>query len=122
MKSTDDGESHCIICEVAAAARDHTIVREQQEASLELLVGELQHRIRNLLTVVQCFISQTEAATADGFRAALTARIVALSHAHNQIEQASNHHISLTELLERTLRPYASANRLWPSPDHKGTA
>lgn len=109
MRSTGNGEPHCIICEVAAAARDHTIAREQQEASLELLVGELQHRIRNLLTVVQCFVSQTEAATADGFRAALTARIVALSDAHNQIEQARNHHISLTELLKRTLKPYASA-------------
>jgi two-component sensor histidine kinase len=74
-----------------------------------LLVGELQHRIRNLLTVVQCFISQTEAATADDFRAALIERLVALSDAHNQIDQARNHHISFTELLERTLKPYASA-------------
>jgi two-component sensor histidine kinase len=122
MKSTADGESHCIICEVAAAVRDHTIGLEQRGASVELLVGELQHRIRNLLTVVQCFVSQTEAATADGFRAALTARIVALSDVHNQIEQAPNHHISLTELLERTLKPYASArhNQIYAAgPDIK---
>jgi two-component sensor histidine kinase len=35
-------------------------------ASLDLLVGELQHRTRNLLTVVQSLVNQTEAATADG--------------------------------------------------------
>jgi two-component sensor histidine kinase len=78
------------------------------DASLELLVRELQHRIRNLLTVVQCFVNNTEARTADDYRVALTARIVNLSEAYNLIESARENRVSLAELFERTLMPHAT--------------
>jgi two-component sensor histidine kinase len=80
----------------------------KRNASLELLVGELQHRIRNLLTVVQFFVNNTEAGTADDYRVALTARIVSLSDAYNLIERAREKRVSLAELLERTLKPHAT--------------
>jgi two-component sensor histidine kinase len=80
----------------------------KRNASLELLVGELQHRIRNLLTVVQFFVNNTEAGTADDYRVALTARIVSLSDAYNLIEGAREKRVSLAELLERTLKPHAT--------------
>jgi hypothetical protein len=54
----------------------------------ELLVNELQHRLRNLLSVVQCFVVKPEAKTADDYREALTARIASLSDAHDLIESA----------------------------------
>jgi two-component sensor histidine kinase len=83
----------------------------KRNASLELLAGELQHRIRNLLTVVQCFVNNTEASTADDYRVALTARIVNLSDAYNLVESARENRVSLAELLERTLKPHVTLLR-----------
>jgi two-component sensor histidine kinase len=95
----------------AATAFDSNAAHTQPAESLTLLVGELQHRIRNLLTVVQCFVNHTDSATPDGYRAALTARIAALSDAYNLIDRAREHRISLIELLERTLNPFAAARK-----------
>jgi two-component sensor histidine kinase len=100
-----------IIHEGAAMAFDLDAGYTTTGASLDLLIGELQHRIRNLLSVVQCLVNQTEAATADGYRAALNERIATLSDAYNLIERAGEGHIHLTELLARTLKPYAAARK-----------
>jgi two-component sensor histidine kinase len=81
------------------------------DASLNLLVRELQHRIRNLLTVVQCLVIQTDSSTADGYRDALTARLSALSDAYGLIESASDHRVALADLLKRTLKPYSEVRR-----------
>jgi two-component sensor histidine kinase len=88
-----------------SASRDQLV--SARDDSLELLVKELQHRMRNLLSIVQCFVTNTEAGTADDYRAALTARIATLSDAYNIIQSACEHRISLASLLERTLRPHA---------------
>jgi two-component sensor histidine kinase len=79
--------------------------------SLNLLVDELQHRIRNLLTIVQCFVSETESSTADEYRAALSARIAGLSEAYNLIERTRVQHIYLSEVLEQTLKSYAAVRK-----------
>jgi len=81
------------------------------DASLNLLLRELQHRIRNLLTVVQCLVIQTESSTADGYRDALTARLSALSDAYGLLESASDHRVTQADLLKRTLKPYAEVRR-----------
>jgi two-component sensor histidine kinase len=80
---------------------------QERHGSLELLVKELQHRMRNLLSIVQCFVTNTEAGTADGYRSALTARIATLSDAYNMVQNAREHRVSLASLLERTLSPHA---------------
>ena len=85
--------------------REAGILRD--DASPELLVRELQHRIRNLLGVVQCFVVNTEAKTADDYREALTARIAALSDACDLIE-SGEHRVSFARLLERTLKPHST--------------
>jgi two-component sensor histidine kinase len=94
--------------ENATAIPAYEAALSKRNASLELLARELQHRIRNLLTVVQCFVNNTEASTADDYRVALTARIVNLSDAYNLIESARENRVSLAELLERTLMPHAT--------------
>ena len=94
--------------EAASAIPHLDVTHPKLDVSLELLVRELQHRIRNLLTVVQCFVSNTEASTADDYRVALIARIANLSEAYNLIERARENRISLAELLERTLMPHAT--------------
>jgi len=94
--------------EAASAIPHLDVTHSKRDASLELLVGELQHRIRNLLTVVQCFVNNTEASTADDYRVALMARIVNLSDAYNLIESVRENRVSLAELLERTILPHAT--------------
>jgi len=91
--------------------REHTGEPSRPDASLDLLVCELQHRIRNLLTVVQCLVIQTESSTADGYRDALTARLSALSDAYGLIENACDHRVALADILKRTLKPYAEVRR-----------
>jgi two-component sensor histidine kinase len=81
-------------------------IQEKQELQA-LLTAELQHRIRNLFTLVQCFINQTNSGTIDGYREALTERIGNLAAAHELVEHAYGHPISLVELVARTLKPYA---------------
>ncbi|WP_454630724.1 HWE histidine kinase domain-containing protein [Bradyrhizobium cenepequi] len=81
------------------------------EGSLELLVKELQHRMRNLLTVVQCFVTNTEANTAHDYRTALTARIAALAEAYALLGRAGDHRPTLAGLLEQSLRPHAMFSR-----------
>src|ERR1700735_2819628 len=72
----------------AGGIGDDRASRPQRDAALELLDRELQHRIRNLLSVVQCFVTSTEASTADDYRAALMERLTALSDAFGFIEGA----------------------------------
>jgi len=97
--------------EVAAEIWKRTGEPSWCDTSLKLLVRELQHRIRNLLTVVQCLVIQTDSSTADGYRDALTARLSALSDAYDLIERASDHRVALADLLKRTLKPYAEVRR-----------
>jgi len=92
----------------ASAIRHLDVTHSKRDASLDLLVRELQHRIRNLLTVVQCFVNNTEASTADDYRVALMARIVNFADVYNLIESARENRVSLAELLERTLMPHAT--------------
>jgi len=94
--------------ERATAVPRYEVAHSERNASLELLVRELQHRIRNLLTVVQCFVNSTEASTADDYRFALMARIANLSDAYSLIENARENRVSLAELLDRTLKPHVT--------------
>jgi two-component sensor histidine kinase len=94
--------------ERATAIPHYEVAHSKRDASLELLVRELQHRIRNLLTVVQCFVNSTEAGTADDYRVALMARIANLSDAYSLIESARENRVSLAELLDRTLKPHVT--------------
>jgi len=111
MRPTVVERSPHIALGVAAETWERTGDPSRCDASLNLLLRELQHRIRNLLTVVQCLVIQTESSTADGYRDALTARLSALSDAYGLIESTSDHRVTLTDLLKRTLKPYAEVRR-----------
>ena len=55
------------------------------EADRELLIHELNHRVKNTLSMVQSIVTRTlrGAATGEAARAAIEARLMALSRAHN---------------------------------------
>ncbi|MGY3121494.1 two-component sensor histidine kinase [Bradyrhizobium sp. S3.14.4] len=77
--SFHDGGSGCAHFERIAPIRDD---------ELELVVRELQHRMRNILSIVLCFVNNTDANTTADFREALSARIATLSDAYRMIESA----------------------------------
>jgi two-component sensor histidine kinase len=93
--------------EEAAVDFDSSIRIYEDQKPQPLLIAELQHRLRNLLTLVQYLIKQTHSATIDGYREALTDRIDNLAAALELIECACGHPISLVEVVARTLKPYA---------------
>src|SRR6185437_11377184 len=92
----------------ADAGSEQELLLADRRDPLDLIVKELQHRMRNVLSVVQCFVTNTEAVTAVDFREALTVRIVSLSDAYRMLEDANGECISLTDLLERTLKPHGT--------------
>jgi two-component sensor histidine kinase len=79
----------------ADAGSEQELLLADRGDPLDLIVKELQHRMRNVLNVVQCFVTNTEAVTAGDFREALTARIVSLSDAYSMLEDANGECISL---------------------------
>ena len=100
--SFHDGGSGCAHFERIAPIRDD---------ELELVVRELQHRMRNILSIVLCFVNNTDANTTADFREALSARIATLSDAYRMIESAGDQRVSLAAMLERTLKPHAMFHR-----------
>lgn len=91
-----------------------------RDDALDLVVRELQHRMRNILSIVLCFVNNTDANTTADFREALSARIATLSDAYKMIESAGDQRVPLAGMLERTLKPLAmfhSGRILLAGPD-----
>lgn len=87
----DDGAVSGIFCEgfdVTAAHEAHALV-ERQKQHLELLVGELNHRVKNTLAIVQSLSQQTFRAVSgsDQAREAFESRLLALASAHNLLTE-----------------------------------
>lgn len=74
----------------AKVARDIT-QRKQAEETQKLLLGELNHRVKNTLATVQAIASQTlyKARTPAEFVTSFTGRLHALAAAHNVLTQTS---------------------------------
>ncbi len=73
---------------------------EEAEAERELLIAELNHRVKNTLSVVQSIAHQTfrEPETAPDARKAFEGRLVALALAHNLLTQLNWEHASLEQI------------------------
>lgn len=81
--------------------------RRQLEQERELRLGELRHRVKNLLAMVGAIVHQTKAAhvTAEAYRASLMGRITALAAAHEAAFQ-TDAGADLASLIGRLLEPY----------------
>jgi PAS domain S-box-containing protein len=79
--------------------------REEAERARELLVAELNHRVKNTLSVVQGIAHQTFRSSSNPTEArkAFEGRLVALAHAHNLLTRANWENASLQDLAELTL-------------------
>jgi two-component sensor histidine kinase len=83
--------------------------RLQKEEERELLLGELRHRVKNLLGVVLALARQTEAAgrTGEEYRDAFLGRFEALVQAH-ALTSAEEGDGDLHGLVSSSLQPYAA--------------
>lgn len=82
-------------------------MRDQQEQQ-KLLLGELNHRVKNTLAAVQSVASQTlrDAGDICEARELFMERLMALSATHNLLVKSAWESASLHELIDITLSPY----------------
>jgi PAS domain S-box-containing protein len=92
--------------------RDGTAERLAQERQ-EVLVGELNHRVKNILTSVQALAEQTlrTAATPELFATAFTSRLSALSHAHDLLTQEAWTGAKLEDIAQTVLQSWIEDGR-----------
>ena len=91
---------------IAVTFRDVTEARTTNEKQ-KFLMRELNHRVKNLLTSVLSLARQTSTAgTAVQYREALTARITAMSRAHDLLMTESWEGALLADVVTQTLAPY----------------
>jgi two-component sensor histidine kinase len=83
--------------------------RKRQELHRELLLNELNHRVKNTLATVQSFAVQTlrNAPTVGEGRRAFEARLIALSKAHDVLTRQHWEGASLGEVVAEALAAYA---------------
>lgn len=89
---------------------------ERREAARhqELLVGELSHRVKNTLAVVQSIAAQTlrHSNSLETFGDAFHGRLQALARANDAILDGSWKGVTLRHTIHRSLRPFAIEGRL----------
>jgi len=93
---------------VAGLARDVTEAK-RAEQQRELLIGELNHRVKNTLALVQALAAHTRhaAASPTDFEQAFTSRLHALGHAHDLLTQTHWKGTSLHQVIETALAPFS---------------
>jgi PAS domain S-box-containing protein len=86
-------------------ARDIT-ERKQAEQRQQLLVGEVKHRIKNLLATVQAIARQTLKGAPAEEREAFVARLMALANAQDLLTLERWNRAPVHEVVNRALRPF----------------
>lgn len=88
--------------------------RQQAEAHRETLIGELSHRVKNMLAMVQSIASQTlrRSSSLDEFRPAFEGRVHALARAHDLLVEEDWTGAEIGQLAQRTLEPYRVDDRV----------
>ncbi|MEO5698704.1 MAG: PAS domain-containing protein [Burkholderiaceae bacterium] len=88
-----------------------SIVRAEQHQ--RLLVDELNHRVKNMLTVVMALARQTirRSGTIEEFAASYLGRIDALTTAYTLLSQEDWQAVSLSDLILEELKPFLAGDR-----------
>lgn len=80
--------------------------RRRAEATKELLLHEIKHRVKNTLSNVQAMASQTFRLGPAHEREAFSARLRALAEAHDLLTQRDWQWAALDEVISRALKPF----------------
>ena len=93
--------------------RDRT-ERQRHEEMQRLLIGELNHRIKNTLTTVQTLADQTlrGAPTLDAFAADFKSRLQALAQAHDLLTREAWQEVGLADVASAVLDGWVQHDRI----------
>jgi two-component system CheB/CheR fusion protein len=96
----------------AVGAHIDAAQHQRLEEHKNLLIRELDHRIKNMLSVISVIASRTQETTSSmaAFVTALNGRIKALTMTHELLSQRSWHGISIVDLIRQELAPYATTS------------
>jgi light-regulated signal transduction histidine kinase (bacteriophytochrome)/ActR/RegA family two-component response regulator len=99
---------HVVLGRITAAANQ----RKQAAERDQLMMAELDHRVKNTIANIQALVGQTSrsASTLTGFVQGLEGRIQSMAKAHSLLSQSRWEGVSMEKLLEEELNPYASGN------------
>lgn len=88
--------------------------RVKSDAHREILIGELNHRVKNMLATVQSIGSQTlrRSRSLGEFRTAFEGRLHALGRAHDLLVTENWDSAELGQIARRTLEPYRADDRV----------
>lgn len=85
--------------------------RKQAQEEREILLGELNHRVKNIFAVIRALAAQGDGGPeVERYKAVFLARLDALVAAHGLALESRWKSIELTELVARTLTPYMAAH------------
>ena len=97
----------------AAAVEDRVRERDRAERQRQLLINELNHRVKNTLATVQAIAVQTlrGSGTTDEARKALIDRLIALAKAHDVLTRESWEGAELQEIVAGAASPHGGSDR-----------
>lgn len=97
----------------AIAAMVDITERRQAEAHKQMLLDELQHRVKNILATVTALVRRTGDSSPSGEKAtaALVGRLQAMARTHELLSRDLWRGASLAELLRATIDPYIGTRR-----------
>jgi two-component sensor histidine kinase len=110
-RSIATGEPFEMVFPIKAALRwfgTNTDISEQKHAEehLQLLLNELNHRVKNTLATVQAIASQSMRTIPREYFEAFSDRLVALSRAHDLLMQSNWKAADLREIIGQSLAPF----------------
>lgn len=94
-----------------ASFTDLTKLKDEQAQS-RMLIGELNHRVKNTLATVQSIVSQALRNESDPavIREAIESRLFALSRSHDLLTRENWESAGLRDVIEAALEPFGIAN------------
>ncbi|TPW30705.1 HWE histidine kinase domain-containing protein [Pararhizobium mangrovi] len=100
---------------VLRLAEEAALERRRAAETQELLIAELNHRVRNILGLVRGLVSQSRdpSLTIEQFAAIIDSRLHALARAHNQITKTNWSNSSLSGLIAAEAESYLLDRRSW---------
>ncbi|MEM8578448.1 MAG: HWE histidine kinase domain-containing protein [Pseudomonadota bacterium] len=98
---------------VLKMAHEQNQQRKRAQDQQELLIAELNHRVRNILNLIRGLVSQggDTATNIEAYRSVLDARIYSLARAHDQLTQTEWSWTPLHTLIETEVQAFVTAKQ-----------
>ena len=101
---------HAGATELILLAMEDITERRGASRHQDLMVGELSHRVKNMLAVVQSIAAQTHrgSASLEAFSAAFGGRLEALAGANDAVFEAGWKGVPMADIVARALKPFGA--------------